>query len=73
MPPQLDSGMFERLPFDCAMFDGKVDIPEYKVDDVDGETLPTAPCLMVKLLYLNIKYMMYMVKPCRKSVSSGKR
>ena len=65
MPPQLDSGiferlpfdcaMFERLPFDCAMFDGKVDIPEYKVDDVDGETLPTAPCLMVKLIYLNIK------------------
>ncbi len=55
MSPQLDSGMSERLPFDCAMFDGKVDIPEYKVDDVDGETLPTAPCLMVKLIYLNIK------------------
>ena len=40
MPPQLDSGMFKRLPFDCAMFDGKVVIPEYKVYDVDGETLP---------------------------------
>ena len=40
MPPQLDSGMFERLPFDCAMFDGKVNIPESLVDNVDGETLP---------------------------------
>ena len=37
MPPHLDSGMLERLPFGCAMFDGKDDIPEYKVND---ETLP---------------------------------
>ena len=44
--------MFERLPFGCAMFDGEDDIPEYKVND---ETLPAAPCLMVKMIYLNIK------------------
>ena len=29
--------MFERLPFDCAMLDDNVDIPEDKIDD---ETLP---------------------------------
>ena len=50
MPPQLDSGMFERLPFDCAMFDGKVDIPEYKVDDVDGETLPKIRAFRIRFV-----------------------
>ena len=44
--------MFERLPFDCAMLDDNVDIPEDKIDD---ETLPTAPCLMIMLTYLKIK------------------
>ena len=54
MPPQLDSGMFERLPFDCAMFDGKVNIPESLVDNVDGETLPK---IRVSREALGIKWM----------------
>ena len=29
--------MFERLPFDCAMIDSNVDIPEGEIDD---KTLP---------------------------------
>ena len=45
--------MFERLPFDCAMFDGNVDIPEDKIDD---ETLPKIRVFRVQRLALRIRW-----------------
>ena len=45
--------MFERLPFDCAMIDDNVDIPEDKIDD---ETLPKIRVFRIQRLALGIRW-----------------